>query len=131
MLTLADVTQQARTLKREAYAIMLAMRDPRVPWHARALAGCVAAYALSPIDLIPDVIPILGLLDDLVLVPLGIRCVLRMIPPAVLAEHREHADALLRQGKLPVSRIGAAAILLCWVLLAWWLVTTAWRMWGR
>jgi uncharacterized membrane protein YkvA (DUF1232 family) len=81
----------ARRLKTEVRALSLASRDPRVPWYARLLAICVVAYALSPIDLIPDPIPVLGYLDDLVLLPLGIAAVLKLIPPEVLAEHRTAA----------------------------------------
>jgi len=108
--------QRARQLKKETYAIYIACKDPRVPWYARLFAGFVVAYALSPIDLIPDVIPIFGYLDDLVLVPLGIILVLKMIPPAVLAECREKAEAAMNQGK-PTSRIGAIAIVAIWLLL--------------
>lgn len=119
---LARMKSWARGVKRDVVAIALAARDPRTPWYARAAALCVAAYALSPIDLIPDFIPVLGYLDDLVLVPLGILLVIRLIPPEVLAEHRAAAEA--RQGKRPVSRAGAAAIVTLWVLgaalLLWW-----------
>ena len=80
--------QRARQLKRETYALYLAYRDPRVPWYAKVLAVCVVAYAFSPIDLIPDFIPVLGYLDDLVFVPLGISLALRLIPPEVMAECR-------------------------------------------
>ncbi len=108
--------QRARQLKKETYAIYIACKDPRVPWYARLFAGCVVAYAFSPIDLIPDVIPILGYLDDLVLVPLGIILVIKMIPPAVLAECREKAEAAMSEGK-PTSRIAAIVIVAIWLLL--------------
>jgi uncharacterized membrane protein YkvA (DUF1232 family) len=108
--------QRARQLKKETYAIYIACKDPRVPWYARLFAGFVVAYAFSPIDLIPDVIPILGYLDDLVLVPLGIILVIKMIPPAVLAECREKAEVAMNQGK-PTSRIAAIAIVAIWLLL--------------
>jgi uncharacterized membrane protein YkvA (DUF1232 family) len=111
----------ARAVRRDAHAIYLAARDPRVPWYAKALAACVAGYALSPIDLIPDFIPVLGYLDDLVIVPLGVLAVARLIPPAVLAEHR--ATALAAQDK-PASRIAAAVIVSTWLAataLAGWL----------
>jgi uncharacterized membrane protein YkvA (DUF1232 family) len=108
--------QRARQLKTETYAIYLACKDPRVPWYARVFAGFVVAYAFSPIDLIPDVIPILGYLDDLVLVPLGIMLVLKMMPPAVLAECREKAEAAMAQGK-PTSRLAALVIVGIWLLL--------------
>ena len=108
--------QRVRQLKKETYAIYIACKDPRVPWYARVFAGFVVAYAFSPIDLIPDVIPILGYLDDLVLVPLGIILVLKMIPPVVLAECREKAEALMNQGK-PTSRIAAIVIMAIWLFL--------------
>src|SRR3712207_172937 len=82
----------AGRLKAELYALYLAYRDPRVPLHARVFAACVVGYAFSPIDLIPDPIPVLGYLDDLVLIPLGVYLAVRMIPPHVLAECRLKAD---------------------------------------
>lgn len=108
--------QRVRQLKKETYAIYLACKDPRVPWYARLIAACVVAYAFSPIDLIPDVIPVLGYLDDLILVPLGIMLVLRMIPPAVLTECREKAEAAMSQGK-PTNWIAAAVVVAIWLLL--------------
>src|ERR1700716_1523661 len=109
---LAHLKIWARTLKRDVHALYLASRDPRVPWYAKTLAVVVAGYALSPIDLIPDFIPVFGYLDDLVIVPLGILLVVRMIPPDVMAEHR--ATAALAAAK-PVSKIGAALIILTWL----------------
>jgi uncharacterized membrane protein YkvA (DUF1232 family) len=109
--------QRARALKVETYAIYLAYRDPRVPWYARVLAACVVGYAFSPIDLIPDPIPVLGYLDDLVLIPLGIALALKMIPPEVMAECRERADVAMREGQ-PTNWKAAAAIITVWVLLA-------------
>jgi uncharacterized membrane protein YkvA (DUF1232 family) len=109
--------QRARQLKTETYALYLAYRDPRVPWHARLFAACVVAYAFSPIDLIPDFIPVLGYLDDLVLVPLGIALAIRMIPEPVLAESRQKAQEIMAEGK-PASWLAAAIIILIWILLA-------------
>lgn len=109
--------QQARRLKIEAYALYLAYRDLRVPLHARIFTACVVAYAFSPIDLIPDFIPILGYLDDLVLIPLGVKVALSMIPADVMAESREKAQEVFRQGK-PVNRAAALIILSIWLLLA-------------
>jgi uncharacterized membrane protein YkvA (DUF1232 family) len=107
--------QRARALKREVYAVYLAMRDPRTPWVARLLAGFVVAYAFSPIDLIPDPVPVLGYLDDLLLVPLGIVLVLKLIPAQVMADCRQRA--LEEQGmKKPVSWVGAAIVILLWVV---------------
>src|ERR671913_456858 len=83
----------ARSLKRDVVALWLAARDPRVPLLPKLLAGAVAAYALSPIDLIPDFIPVLGYLDDLLIVPLGIWAVVRLIPPALMAELRARAES--------------------------------------
>ena len=108
---------RARRLKREVYAIYLAYQDPRVPWYARVFAACVVGYAFSPIDLIPDPIPVLGYLDDLILVPLGVALALRMIPPPVLAECRQRAQEVMAQGK-PVNRVAAAVIVGVWLLLA-------------
>jgi len=110
----------ARGLKREVHAVYLAARDPRVPWYAKALAIAVAAYATSPIDLIPDFIPVLGYLDDLIIVPLGLALAIRLIPPEVMAEHRLSAAAA--EGR-PVSKSAAVIIILIWAaaigLSAW------------
>jgi uncharacterized membrane protein YkvA (DUF1232 family) len=104
----------ARDIKRDVHALYLSARDPRVPWYAKAVALAVAAYALSPIDLIPDFIPVLGYLDDIILVPLGIMLAVRLIPPDVLAEHRATAThAPMRAGR------GAAVFIIAiWVGLA-------------
>jgi uncharacterized membrane protein YkvA (DUF1232 family) len=113
--------QWARSIKGDVIAIYLASRDPRVPWYAKALALCVAAYALSPIDLIPDFVPFLGYLDDVVIVPLGIIAVVKLIPPGIMSEHRA---AAARASEKPVSRTGAAVIVLIWAasiaLVSWW-----------
>lgn len=109
--------EAARRLKRELRAIYLAYRDPRVPWYARLFAGVVVAYAFSPIDLIPDPIPVLGYLDDLVLIPVGIALALRMIPPEVMHECRERARQEETEGK-PVNWVAAAVIVAIWVGLA-------------
>lgn len=112
----------ARSLKRDSHALWLAARDPRVPWYAKALALAVAAYAASPIDLIPDFVPVLGYLDDLIIVPLGVALVIRLIPAEVMAEHRAIAAAARDR---PVSPIAAAVIVAVWIAaaaLAIWLV---------
>jgi uncharacterized membrane protein YkvA (DUF1232 family) len=109
--------QRARELKTETYALYLAYRDPRTPWYGRLYAALVVGYAFSPIDLIPDFVPILGYLDDLILVPLGIAVALRMIPPPVLLESRQKAKTVMAEGR-PFSRTAALAILLTWLLLA-------------
>jgi uncharacterized membrane protein YkvA (DUF1232 family) len=95
--------QRARQLKRETYALYLACRDPRVPWFAKLFAGCIVAYAFSPIDLIPDFVPVVGYLDDLVIIPLGILAARKMIPPAVLAECRMQAQEILRRRSPPTG----------------------------
>jgi uncharacterized membrane protein YkvA (DUF1232 family) len=102
----------ARSIKCDAHALYLAARDPRVPWYAKALAVAVAAYAVSPIDLIPDFIPVLGYLDDVILVPLGILLAVRLIPNEVMAEHR--AAAATSQNR-PVSRGAASVIIAIWI----------------
>ena len=116
---LAAARRWARALRRDVLALWLAARDPRVPWHAKAVAAAVAAYALSPIDLIPDFVPVLGYLDDLVIVPLGILLAVRLVPAGVMAELRAEAA---RRAK-PVSRAGLAAV------VAIWLGAVAWLAW--
>lgn len=123
---LARWRDRARALKREVFALALAGRDPRVPWYARLLALGVVAYAFSPIDLIPDPIPILGYLDDLILIPLGIALVIRLISPQVLAEHRAEAQRRLATGR-PRSLVGAAIIIAIWLALAAAIGTVAYR----
>ncbi len=110
-----DEMWRARNLRREVHALYFACRDPRVPWYAKALAGGIVGYAFSPIDLIPDFIPILGYLDELVLVPLGVMAVRAMIPTDVLAECRERAAHL--EGT-PRSRTAAVIIVAIWLALA-------------
>ncbi|HWH23061.1 MAG TPA: YkvA family protein [Allosphingosinicella sp.] len=104
-----------RRLKIDAHAASLAARDRRTPWYARGLGLLIAAYALSPIDLIPDFIPVLGLLDDAVLIPLGIGLFVKMVPEEIFAEHRAAAAAA---DERPRSWWGAALILLLWLLAA-------------
>ena|SRR5215207_6182752 len=108
---------QAKQLKIEVYALYLAYRDPRVPLYARIFAAIVVAYAFSPLDLIPDPIPVLGYLDDLVLIPLGVLLARRMIPETVLLESRQQAEEVMRQGK-PVNKVAAAVIVVIWLALA-------------
>ena len=107
----------ARGLRREVYALFLACKDRRVPWYARLLAGAVVAYAFSPIDLIPDFIPVLGYLDDLLLIPLGIALVIRLIPAPVLADCRAEAGRVMAAGK-PTNWIAAGVIIVLWLMLA-------------
>jgi len=115
------IRQWARLAGRDVYAVYRAARDPRVPWYAKALAFCVAGYALSPIDLIPDFVPVLGYLDDVIIVPLGILIVVKLIPPEIIAEHR--ASAATAQGR-PVSHAAAIVIVVVWaasIVVAAWL----------
>lgn len=121
----ASIRAWARRLKRDVVAVYLAIRDPRTPWYARALGAVVVAYALSPIDLIPDFIPVLGYLDDVLLVPLGVWFVLRLIPLEVMTAARSRADDQLAKGK-PTSWAGAAFVVGIWLLvagagIAWWI----------
>jgi uncharacterized membrane protein YkvA (DUF1232 family) len=115
---------RAAALKRDAYALSIAVRDPRVPWYAKVLMGLVLAYAFSPIDLIPDFIPVLGYLDDLIVIPLGIALALKMIPAQVMVDARQQVDDSLRQGE-PASRAGAILVILIWLIflaLVIWLI---------
>jgi uncharacterized membrane protein YkvA (DUF1232 family) len=107
----------AKAIKRDVVALYLAGRDPRVPWYAKVMALVTAAYALSPIDLIPDFIPVLGYLDDLLIVPAAIVLTVRFIPRPVMAALREEASRRLAQ-KLPGSRAGAVAIVAIWLVVA-------------
>jgi uncharacterized membrane protein YkvA (DUF1232 family) len=122
--------RRARQLKQEIYALYLAYRDPRTPWYARVFAACVVGYAFSPIDLIPDVIPVLGYLDDLVLVPLGIAIALRMIPPPVIAECREEARIVLEQDR-PTNWAAAVVIVAIWLFLAALTIAVVMRVIGK
>ncbi len=117
MRALDNWKRRARQLKTETYAVYLAYKDPRVPWYARLFAACVVGYAFSPIDLIPDPIPVLGYLDDLILVPLGITLALKMIPPAVLAECRDKAEIAMSEGQ-PTNWVAAIVVVSLWLLLA-------------
>jgi len=106
--------QRAKSLKGELTAIYLAARDPRTPWYAKAMIACVVAYAVSPIDLIPDFIPVLGYLDDLVLLPLGIHLAVKLIPAAVLADARLRAAG--SPTMLPTQHSAALAIIVVWLI---------------
>jgi uncharacterized membrane protein YkvA (DUF1232 family) len=109
--------QRAQQLKLEVYALYLAYKDRRTPWYARVFAAVVVGYAFSPIDLIPDPIPVIGYLDDLVLVPLGAYLAVKMIPEEVMAECREKAREVISQGK-PVNKLAAVIIVLLWISFA-------------
>jgi uncharacterized membrane protein YkvA (DUF1232 family) len=112
----------ARSIRRDIVALWIAARDPRVPWYAKAAAAAVAAYALSPIDLIPDFIPVLGYLDDLIIVPLGVLLAVRLVPAELMAEFRE--EAARREN--PASKAGLAFVIAVWVAAA---ILLAWLFW--
>jgi uncharacterized membrane protein YkvA (DUF1232 family) len=107
--------QWAKRLKSETYVLYLAYKDPRTPWYAKVFAACVVGYAFSPIDLIPDPIPVLGYVDDLILIPIGVIIARKMIPEQVIAEARKKAKTL--EGK-PVNRKAAVVIVAMWIVLA-------------
>ena len=113
---IAKLKSRALSLKREAYALYIATKDPRVPWYAKVCMSLVLAYAFSPIDLIPDFIPVFGYLDDLIVVPLGISLTLKMIPPQVMLEARQQAEDSLRQGE-PISQVGAMMVIIIWLII--------------
>ena len=127
---LQRLQQKTRGLRREVFALYLALRHPATPWYAKALAGVVVAYALSPIDLIPDPIPIIGYMDDLIIVPLGVLAVRRMIPAQVLAECRQKAAA-----GVPVGAgwkwTGALIVGALWLVCVLWLASWGWRWLGH
>jgi uncharacterized membrane protein YkvA (DUF1232 family) len=116
--------QWARGIKRDVVALWIAARDPRVPWYAKATAGAVAAYALSPIDLIPDFIPIIGYLDDLLIVPVGIMLAVKLVPANLMQEFRE--EAMHREK--PVSKAGLAFMIALWALGA---LALTWLFWPK
>lgn len=128
-MTFLDAAQAwAGRIKRDGLTLWFALRDPRTPWLARALAWLVVAYALSPIDLIPDFIPVLGYLDDLLLLPGLIWLTVRLLPDAMLADCRQQAaDWLDARRDKPRSRFGAALVVVLWCVLAWWL----WSAWAQ
>jgi uncharacterized membrane protein YkvA (DUF1232 family) len=119
--------RRADRLRAEALALYLAARDPRTPWYARLLIAGVVAYALSPIDLIPDFVPVLGCLDDLVLVPAGLALAITLVPAPVLAECRARAAEVARRGR-PVSRVAAVVIVTIWTALGVLVAAGVWRV---
>ena len=130
-VNLGEWKRWAGRLKSETYALYLAYRDPRVPWYAKLFAALVVGYAFSPIDLIPDPIPILGYLDDLILIPIGVAFAVRMIPEDVLSESRQEAREMVKRGERPVSRAAAVVIVVLWLTLGMLGVLIMVRMvWG-
>ena len=129
MRSFGSWTARVRALKKETVTLYLACRHPAVPWYAKALALLVAGYALSPIDLIPDFVPVLGYLDDLVIVPLGIMLVMRMIPAEVLVECRQKSEGVVGRATR-LAKTAAAVIVVAWglaALLVLWLIVRALR----
>lgn len=122
-MVLSSIKTWARNIKRDVVALWIAARAPRVPWYAKVAAGAVAAYALSPIDLIPDFIPMLGYLDDVIIVPLGILLAVRLVPAPLMAAFRQEA---MRRMVRPKSYWAMAAIFAIWLIAAVWLV---WMFW--
>ena len=116
-MALEKLKQRAHHLKAETFALYLAARDPRTPWYAKLLVAGIVAYAFSPIDLIPDFVPVIGYLDDLFLIPLGIVLAIKLVPHHVLAECRIRAQETIKNGK-PVSRAAGAVIVIIWSALA-------------
>ena len=124
MLSLSWLRTLLARCKRQTLTVYFVARDPRTPWGVRLLALCIAAYALSPIDLVPDFIPILGYLDDAVLIPLGFWLVLRLTPPEVIVTASEQAAHVARK---PVSWLAGALIALFWLAVGVWLLYAGWR----
>ena len=113
----------ASAIRRDIFAVVLAAKDPRVPWIVKLLAVMIAAYALSPLDLIPDFIPLLGQLDELILLPLAIRLIVRLTPAALMAEFRDRAATAPLPGS---SRLGAVMVVMMWLGLSLLAVWTVW-----
>ena len=118
MKIIETLKRKVGELNTEVYALYLAYKDPRTPLHAKLFAALVAGYALSPIDLIPDPIPVIGYLDDAILLPLGVALARRMIPGNVLSECRDRAREMAEKGEKPVSRVAAVIVIAIWLLLA-------------
>jgi uncharacterized membrane protein YkvA (DUF1232 family) len=120
---LTKLKTYAKKLKQNLFALYLSYKDNRTPWYAKAVAICVVAYAFSPIDLIPDFIPIIGYLDDLILVPLGISLALKLIPPHVIKDNWETAEAMKQNGK-PKNWFVGSLFIIIWILFAVWIGKT-------
>ncbi len=123
-VSLARLKAWAKRLRRDVVALWLAARDPRVPWHAKTVSGLVAAYALSPIDLIPDFIPVLGLLDEVLILPAGIWLAVRLVPERLMVEFRQEAT---RRAGRPRSYMAVIVIALVWIAA----VTALVALWPR
>jgi uncharacterized membrane protein YkvA (DUF1232 family) len=123
---LSKLKDRAVLLQRDVFSLWFAYRDARTPWYAKGFAALVVAYAFSPIDLIPDFIPVLGYLDDLILVPAGIALALKMIPSEVMHESRMQADQHLKDKK-PTNWVVAGVIILIWIAILVWVGLTIWK----
>ena len=117
----------AKNLKRQIFILYFAYKDERVPWYAKVFTACVVAYAFSPIDLIPDFIPILGYLDDIIIVPFGIMFALKMIPKSVTSDCEVKAEEMMENGK-PKNWIVGSLIVLIWSLIILWLIVKAYQL---
>ena len=129
MFSIESLKQRARELKCDVYALYLARGDPRIPWHAKAVMVLTVAYALSPIDLIPDFIPVIGYLDDLIIVPAGIALAISLMPDNILEEYRERAKSELANKKIH-SWAGFLIIIFIWLLVFCLVVKFVFRVWG-
>ena len=129
MFSIEALKQRARELKCDVYALYLARGDPRIPWHAKAVIVLTVAYALSPIDLIPDFIPVIGYLDDLIIVPAGIALAISLMPDNILEEYRERAKSELANKKIH-SWAGFLIIIFIWLLVFCLVVKFVFRVWG-
>jgi len=123
---LAELKQRARRLRADTFALYLAARHPETPWYAKLFVAGVVAYAFSPIDLIPDFVPVLGYLDDLILIPMGVAIAVKMIPDPVLIECRARAKEIIANGK-PVSLAAGVVILAIWLALAAFCILWAYK----
>ncbi len=121
--------RRARQLSAQTYALYLAYRDPRTPWYAKVFAALIVGYVFSPIDPIPDWIPAVGLLDEMVVVPVGVLLAAKMIPPQVMEESREKAREVV-EGEKPASRVAAVVVVALWVLCVALAVFLAVRVFG-
>jgi uncharacterized membrane protein YkvA (DUF1232 family) len=127
---LEKLRRRARQLKRETWALWFAYRDPRLPWYARLWTAFVVIHTFSPIDLIPDFIPVLGYLDDLIITPLGIALALKMIPPEVMEEAHRRADNFMAEEK-PHNWLYALPVIAIWLLILLALGLLLWRLYGK
>jgi uncharacterized membrane protein YkvA (DUF1232 family) len=124
---LTKLKSYAKKLKQNLFVLYLSYKDSRVPWYAKFVAICVVAYAFSPIDLIPDFIPVLGYLDDLIIVPLGISFALKLIPHLIIEENRVKAEEMRQNGK-PKNWFVGIIFIVIWVLLAYWVGTALYEI---